>query len=132
MPPPTSSDSTPACSPRLIFSLRVPSFKSTKSARGVKKECVLPCVPSWNDMLQLEPWGREKRRKKIQDAFLSALRASAVDSLTKTICVKSTSWIAAVTLELFQTTALARRESKRASAKLEKKKLSALKSKSTN
>lgn len=130
MPPPTSSASTPAYS--RIFTLVIPSFKSTKSARGVKQESLLPCVPSWNDMLQLEPWGRQQRKKQIQDAFLSALRAYDAASSTKTTSAKSMWSIAADTLELFQTTALVKRASKLASAKLEKKKLSTPSSKSSS
>jgi hypothetical protein len=118
-------------SPVLLLTLEVPNFLSKSKVKGVTVEKLLPIVPSWNAILGMEHWGRDKFKKEIQHAFLSALRASAADSSTKTTSAKNTLSIAADTLEFYMKTAQERRTSKQRSARLEKKKLSEPLSKSS-
>lgn len=106
-----------------VFHLEIPNFQSTKNARGVKQDTMLPAVPSWNDVMQLETWGRAKRKEEIQNAFLSALRASAADSSTKTTCARSTLLIAADTLERSLTIRQQERASRRRNLRLKAKSL---------
>lgn len=115
------SSQTPAGA-SLLLTLRVPSFKSQKGARGEKKETLLPIVPSWNDVLQLQPWARQKRKGEILDAFLCALRASAADSSTRTTSARSTLSIAADMLDSYRATALAKRKLRSANARRSKAK----------
>ena len=114
-----------------IFELVIPSFSSLKSARGVKKETMLPVVPSWNDMLAMQSWARMRRKEEIQCAFLSALRASASDPSTTTTSAKNTLSIAADTLALYRETSLQKRKSKQLVKRLEKKAAKKLASKSS-
>jgi len=104
-----------------IFELVIPSFSSLKSARGVKKETMIPAVPSWNDMLAMQPWARMRRKEEIQCAFLSSLRATASDQSKTTTCAKNSLSIAADTLESYRTTAGEKRKSKQLAKRLEKK-----------
>lgn len=76
-------------------------------------------IPSWNEILKLEHWGRDKLKKEIQESFLSALQRSASDCSTRTISAKSTMSIAADTLVSYQATQRAKRASRRAKKKLE-------------
>lgn len=115
-----SEQSSPT--PVLIFSLVIPDFLSNKGRRGEKKETLVPCVQSWNDMLSLQQWARQKRKKEVQGAFLSALRASASDSSTRTISVRNMLSIAADTLVSYQETVLEKRKLRLANAKLKKAK----------
>lgn len=78
-------------------------------------------LPSWNDILGMEHWAREKFKKEIQDSFLSALRRSASDCSTTTTAVKSTMSIAADTLASYQATRLAERKLRQAKKRLEAK-----------
>ena len=82
-------------------------------------------VPSWNAILGLQHFSRAKLKKAIQDDFLSALRASADDSSTKTTYAKSTLSIAAATLDSYQRTMLERRRLKSRKSKSGAKKKSA-------
>lgn len=107
---------------KLIFSLKVPGYPA-KDPR-TKKPRQMPCVLSWNNVLQLEHHARSGLKLKIQNAFLSALRASENACSTTTTSAKSTLSIAADTLASFQATALAKRKLKAASAKLAKAKKS--------
>jgi hypothetical protein len=75
-------------------------------------------LPSWNQVLALSHWQRIKLKKGIADAFLCALRASAVDCSTRTICAKNSTLTYLDTLELFLKTARSKRESKSASKRL--------------
>jgi len=104
-----------------IFSLVIPSFSSLKSARGVKKETLVPVVPSWNDVCAMQSWARMRRKEEIQSAFLSALRASASDHSTMTTSAKSMLSIAADTLDSYRATSLQKRKSKQLAKRLEKK-----------
>lgn len=70
-------------------------------------------LPSWNQVLALEHWGRAKLKEGIQTAFLSALRLSASDSLTRTTSAKNSMLIAADTLESYRGMLRAKRKSKR-------------------
>lgn len=79
-------------------------------------------VPSWNAILALGHWQRAKLKKAIQEDFLSALRASADDSSTRTTSVKSTTSIAAATLDSYQRTMQERRTSRLAKKRSEKRK----------
>ena len=71
------------------ITLIIPDFQSLKSARGQKQATTLPCVPSWNDMMSMQQWARAERKKQIENAFLSALRACDADCSTKTTSASS-------------------------------------------
>lgn len=86
---------------------------------------MLPCVISWNNILQLQHHARSGLKLKIQNAFLSALRASAADSSTRTISARNMLSIAADTLASYQATALEKRKLRSANARLEKKRKNA-------
>lgn len=120
-----SDDSSPESpNPVLLLTLKIPSFISKSKVKGKLVEKSLPIVPSWNAVLGLEHWGRDKMKKEIQAAFLCALRACAADSLTRTTSARSTLSTAADTLACFLKTAREQRASKQRNARLEKKKLS--------
>lgn len=127
----SDADSQEAVMPLLLLTLTVPSFISKSKKKGEVEEKILPCVPSWNEILGMEHWARDKRKKDIQAAFLSALRACAADLSTRTTSAKNTWSIAADTLASYQETALARRKLKQLSARQEKKKMSTPLSKSS-
>ena len=55
-------------------------------------------VPSLNRLFAMYPMSRHTEKKRTQAAFLSALRLSASDSLTRTISAQNTLSIAADTL----------------------------------
>jgi hypothetical protein len=114
-----------------IFSLVIPSFVSLKSARGEKRETLLPVVPSWNDILALQSWARMRRKEEIQVAFLSALRAAAAAQSTTITCAKNSLSIAADMLDSYRMTATDKRKSKQLAKRLEKKNRKALLSKSS-
>lgn len=116
-----SSPTPPKVSLRLI--LRVPNYPYEEPGKNRKR--MMPCVPSWNQVVSVETWGRAKLKQKIQDAFLSALRAAGADSSTRTIFARSTLSTAADTLACYQATVLAKRKLKSASKKLEAKQRSA-------
>ena len=82
-------------------------------------------LPSWNAILGFGHWQRARLKKAIQDDFLSALRASADDSSTRTTCARSTLLIAAATLDSYQRTMLERRKLKSRKSKSGAKKKSA-------
>ncbi len=115
----------------LLFSLVIPSYLSVKNARGVKKETMLSIIPSWNDMLAMQHWARDKRKKEIQQAILSALQADAVDCLTKTTSARNLASIASDTLACYLETKLEGRKLKSAKKRLEKKNAKKLESKSS-
>lgn len=58
------------------------------------KLSVLHPVPSLNALFAMNPWQRRKEKLATQRAFMSALQASGVDSLTLTTFVRSTLLIA--------------------------------------
>lgn len=105
-----------------ILTLRIPGYEA-KDPR-TKKIRLMPCVLSWNNVLQLEHHARSSLKLKIQRAFLSALRASASASSTPTTCAKSTYATLAATLELYLETALEQRKLKSRNARLERAKKS--------
>ena len=82
-------------------------------------------VPSWNAILGLGHWQRARLKKSIQDDFLSALRAIAADSSTRTTSARSTLSIAAATLDSYQRTMQERRKLKSRKSKSGAKKKSA-------
>ena len=82
-------------------------------------------VPSWNAILGLQHFSRAKLKKAIQDDFLSALRAIAADSSTRTTSARSTLSIAAATLDSYQRTMQERRRLKSRKSKSGAKKKSA-------
>lgn len=82
-------------------------------------------VPSWNAILGLQHFSRAKLKKAIQDDFLSALRASADDSSTRTTSARSTLSIAAATLDSYQRTMQERRKLRSRKSKSGAKKKSA-------
>lgn len=108
---------------KLLHSFEVPSFQSTITASGAKAKGItfLPIIPSWNQILGMQHWARDKRKKEIANAILSALRASGINSSTKITCAKSTLSIAADTLDCYLTTAQEKRKLKSANKRLEKK-----------
>lgn len=61
-------------------------------------------LPLWNAILALHHWQRAKFKKVEQEKFMSALRASAADSLTQTASARSMLSIAAATLDSYLTT----------------------------
>jgi len=79
-------------------------------------------MPLWNAILGMSHWQRATFKKKQMADFLSALKASAADSLTKTGSVKSIWSIAADTLASYRTMRLESAKSKRRSAKPQKAK----------
>ena len=82
-------------------------------------------VPSWNAILGLQHFSRAKLKKAIQDDFLSALRAIADDSSTKTTSVRSTFATAAGILDSYQQMMQLRRKLKSRKSKSGAKKKSA-------
>lgn len=117
------SSPTPVA-PRLLLTLVIPNYSSTRSARGEKKPTLLSVIPSWNDVLQLEPWARRKRKQEIQQAFLSALLRSADALSTRTTFAKNSFSIAADTLVSSLEIRRQKSELRRANAKLLKAKKS--------
>lgn len=87
-------------------------------------------LPSWNQILAMEQWARYKFKGELAASFLSALRASAGDCLTRTTCAKSTMSTFADTLALYLATKQAERASRSAKKKLALKKQSLRASKS--
>ena len=81
-------------------------------------------LPSWNEILGMEHWARDKFKKQIQADFLSALRRTASAYSTKTTSAKSTMSIAADTLVSYQATQQEKRALRRAKKKLLAKKTS--------
>ena len=79
-------------------------------------------LPSWNAILGMSRWQRLRLKHMIQAEFLSALRASAADSLTRTTSARSTMSIAADTLAAFLATRRRKQQSKRRNANLVKTK----------
>lgn len=77
-------------------------------------------LPSWNQILAMEHWGRVKVKEQIQLCFLSALRQSARNFSMKTTCVKNTMSIAADTLVSYRETNLIKRKLRSANAKRKK------------
>jgi len=106
-------DSTPKPG-KLIFTLVVPGR-----------------LPSLNEILGMEAWGRYRFKKEISDAFLSSLRATAADSSTKIIWSQNTMSIYADTLESCLAMRLAARKSRSLKKKLALKNQSESSSKST-
>lgn len=104
-----------------ILTLRIPGYQAKDPRTKEVRE--MPCVLSWNNVLQLEQYARSGLKDKIQIAFLSALRASAVASSTPTTSASSMLSTAADTLACYRATALQRRKLRASNAKLEKKKL---------
>ncbi len=82
-------------------------------------------LPSWNEILGMEHWARDKFKKTLQASFLSALQRSASDFSTKTTSAKNTMSIAAATLVSYQATQLEKRKLRRAKKKLKAQKTSA-------
>lgn len=113
----------------LRLMLQIPGYQG-KDPR-TKRVREMPCVLSWNNVLQLEHHARQGLKLKIQNAFLSALRASATDSLTRTTSARNTLSIAADTLASYQATAREQRALKARNARLEKKRKSTPPSKSS-
>lgn len=70
-------------------------------------------LPSWNEILGMEHWARDKFKSQLQEDFLFALRQSAAGCLTKTICARSTLLTAAATLESYRETVRLRRKLRR-------------------
>lgn len=108
----------------LVLRLRVPNFQSDRNIRGVRSKkglSMIPCVPSWNDMLALDEWGRRRLKWKIADAFLYALRELESCS-TKTTSVRKSASIFADTLAAYQMTVLVKRRSRQRNARQKKAK----------
>jgi hypothetical protein len=87
-------------------------------------------LPSWNEILGMEHWTRDKFKQKLQDAFEFALRQSANDCSIKTISAKSTMLTAAATLGSYREMVRQRRKLRQSNARQtrEKKKESLLSS----
>src|SRR5690606_29881105 len=78
-------------------------------------------LPSWNAILGMGHWQREKFKESIQLAFLSALRATGPASSMKTTTAKSTMSTAAVTLGFYMETVRQKRKLRSAKKRLEAK-----------
>jgi hypothetical protein len=98
------------------------SEKDRDSLRLIFRLEVFHPVPSLNWLFQAGPFKRHKERRKIQNAFASALRAIDAGSSTQTTFVPSISLTVSDMLERFQMT---RRRSWNSSSR--KPKLPALK-----
>lgn len=61
-------------------------------------------APSLNALFSANPWGRQRAKKMVQAAFISALQQGANDSSILIILSQSTSLTASAMLEQFQTT----------------------------
>lgn len=105
---------------RPILVLRIPNFQAVDPKS--RKVRWLPCVLSWNQLLNAEYFERDKLKQKIQDVFLSALRASVDDSSMKTILAPKQLLIAADTLASYRETVRAKRKLKSRNARLAKTK----------
>lgn len=111
-----------------MITIKIPSYPSVQKNGKIKME---PCVPSWNEILGLEHWGRQKKKLAIQRAFLSALQVSGNDLSTRTTSARNTLLTAADTLRLYETTVREKRALKLRNAKLAKPKKSTRSSKSS-
>ena len=88
-------------------------------------------IPSWNEILGMEHWARDKYKTSVRENFLCALRATAQGSSTKTTFAKNILLTAAATLDSYDKTVRERRRLRSAKRKSEKASLSSLKSKSS-
>lgn len=88
-------------------------------------------MPSWNDILAMEHWARDKYKTSLHQAFSSALRATAQDSSTKTTYAKSTLLIAADTLDSYVRMIRERRKLRSAKRRLDMANRSLFESKSS-
>lgn len=106
----------------LLHELKIPNYRSEIKVKKVKKTVLLPAVPSWNYVIVQGQWGIDKLKKEIAHAFLSALRACADDSSTKTTLQRSTASIAADTLAGCLQTRQEQRKLRQRNARLKKAK----------
>jgi hypothetical protein len=106
----------------LLLTLRVPSYQSERKKKGVVVIEMRPVIPSWNKILGEQHWDRDKRKKEIQTAMLSALSPSAPDYSTKTICAQNMQSIFCATAERFLAMRQERQQSRQRSARLKKAK----------
>jgi hypothetical protein len=113
----------------LVLTLELPDFEGIDPRS--KKPRMMPCILSWNQVLQLQPFARQKLKGQIQRVFLSALLASASSCSTMTTSAKSTSSIAADTLASYRETLRVKRVSRQNSAKRAKANVHIQKSAST-
>lgn len=88
-------------------------------------------LPSWNEILGMEHWARDKFKSQLQDDFLSSLHRCAADCSTKTTSAKSIMLTAAATLDSYRVMVRERRKSRRNKKKLSQKGGSLFESKST-
>jgi len=77
-------------------------------------------LPSWNQILGLEHWGRAKLKKKIQDEFISSLYLSANELSIPIICQLSGQQTLSGIATSFATTRLKMSQSKRLKGKRKK------------
>jgi hypothetical protein len=75
-------------------------------------------TPSLNALFSMNHWQRATAKKKIQAAFISALRQEENDLLTPTISFSNTTLTASAMLEQFQMTVKAMSQSKLTKKKL--------------
>ena len=92
---------------------------SNVSGEPVFRLFVKERLPSWNTILAMGFRKRHHLKQGTQAAFLSALRATDNDSVTRTTFVKNTLSIAAATLASFLTTRRIERRSKSARSRSE-------------
>ena len=97
----TSNDSSPTQAP--IFSLEIAGR-----------------LPLWNAVLGMSHWQRAKFKKDEMEKFMSALQASANDSLTQTDYVRSMCSTAADTLKSYAMTRQSLSRLKQRNARLKK------------
>jgi hypothetical protein len=88
-------------------------------------------LPSWNAILAMEHWARDRYKTTLRENFLSALQLSARDCSTRTTYAKSTLSTAAATLASYDRMIRARRKLRSDKRRSEKASLSLSKSKSS-
>lgn len=115
MPAQLSFEPTPVVPGELLFSITIPGR-----------------LPSWNEVLGMEQWARYKFKGELAGVFLSALRAIASDSSTRTISVRNTTLTYAATLESYLAMRREQRRLKSAKKRLAQKSLNGSKLKCTN
>jgi len=102
---------------------------------GLKPVLVLEVpvrLPSWNEILGMEQWARYKYKQQLADEFLSALRLTARDSSMRTTCAKNTWLTYCATLESYLAMRQAKRRSRLAKKRLDRRNLSESSSPSSN
>jgi len=89
----------------------LPALKPEEKYRR-KMSADLGRLPSWNDVLSLEPWALYKYKQDLENAMLSELRQSADGSSMRIICARSFLLTCSDTLARYREMRLAKRRLK--------------------